>query len=76
MSFRSLLVVGTYLLAMNWAGAQQTPQAPPPTPSVKVGDMAPDFTLKDQNGKEVSLHDFRGKQNVAVTFFVFAFSPA
>ncbi len=57
------------------AQAQQTAQAPLPEPSVKVGEMAPDFTLKDQNGKPVSLQDFRGKQNVALAFYVFAFSP-
>ena len=55
--------------------AQQAAQAALPTPSVKVGEMAPDFTLKDQNGKPVSLKDFRGKQNVALAFYVFAFSP-
>jgi len=27
----------------------------------KAGDKAPDFTAKDQNGKIVSLSDFRGK---------------
>ena len=40
----------------------------------KVGDMAPDFTLQDQNGKKVSLRDFRGKQNVALAFYIFAFT--
>jgi cytochrome oxidase Cu insertion factor (SCO1/SenC/PrrC family) len=57
------------------AQAQQAAQAALPTPSVKVGQMAPDFTLKDQSGKPVSLQDFRGKQNVALAFYVFAFSP-
>lgn len=28
----------------------------------KPGDKAPDFTAKDQNGKEVSLSDYRGKK--------------
>lgn len=28
---------------------------------VKVGEKAPDFKLKDQNGQEVSLSDFKGK---------------
>lgn len=45
-----------------------------PTPTVKVGSMAPDFTLRDQTGKEVSLHDFRGKKSVVVAFYVFAFT--
>lgn len=44
-----------------------------PQPSYKVGDVAPDFTMRDQNGKNVSLHDFRGK-NVVLAFYVFAFS--
>jgi hypothetical protein len=44
---------------------------------LKVGDTAPDFTLLSFDGKEltkVSLHDFRGKKNVALAFFVFAFT--
>jgi cytochrome oxidase Cu insertion factor (SCO1/SenC/PrrC family) len=43
-------------------------------PEVKVGDLAPDFTLVDQNGKPHSLHDYRGKKNVALAFYVWAFS--
>lgn len=45
-----------------------------PDPTVKVGQMAPDFKLTDQNGKEVSLSEFRGKKNVALAFYVFAFT--
>ena len=45
-----------------------------PSPKIKVGDMAPDFTLEDQNGKKVSLKDFRGKKNVALAFYIFAFT--
>jgi peroxiredoxin (alkyl hydroperoxide reductase subunit C) len=44
-------------------------------PAVKVGDAAPDFTLVDQNGQPRSLHDYRGKKNVALAFYVWAFSP-
>ncbi|CDN11107.1 Alkyl hydroperoxide reductase subunit C-like protein [Richelia intracellularis] len=29
--------------------------------AVKVGEKAPDFTLQDQNGRQVSLKDFFGK---------------
>lgn len=29
---------------------------------INIGDAAPDFTLKDQNGEEVSLSDFKGKR--------------
>jgi cytochrome oxidase Cu insertion factor (SCO1/SenC/PrrC family) len=45
-----------------------------PPPSIKVGDVAPDFTLTDQNGNKVSLHDFKGKKNVALAFYIFAFT--
>lgn len=41
--------------------------------SVEVGQVAPDFTLKDQNGNAVSLSDFRGK-TVVLMFFPFAFT--
>jgi hypothetical protein len=43
----------------------------------KVGDMAPDFTLKYFDGnalKEISLSQYRGKSNVVVAFFIFAFT--
>jgi cytochrome oxidase Cu insertion factor (SCO1/SenC/PrrC family) len=45
--------------------------------TVKVGDTAPDFTLLAFDGKElkkVSLTDYRGKKNVALAFYVFAFT--
>ena len=29
---------------------------------LNIGDKAPDFTLKDQNGNEVSLSNFKGKK--------------
>ena len=44
-------------------------------PEVKVGDMAPDFTLKDQDQKEVKLSDFRGKKNVVLAFYPLDWSP-
>lgn len=42
--------------------------------TLKVGDMAPDFTLQDQNGNNVSLKDFRG-MNVVVYFYPKAMTP-
>lgn len=35
---------------------------------------APDFTLKNTNGEDVSLSDFRGEKNVVLVFYPFAFS--
>ena len=59
------------LLALNLRAADQQS---PPEPTVKVGDNAPDFTLRDQTGKEVKLSDFHGKKNVVLAFYVFAFT--
>ncbi len=42
--------------------------------SLKVGDTAPDFTLKTANREEWHLSDFRGKKNVVLAFVPFAFS--
>jgi peroxiredoxin Q/BCP len=41
----------------------------------KIGNLAPTFTLKDQNGKNVSLKDFKGKKNVVVYFYPKAMTP-
>ena len=38
-----------------------------------IGSVAPDFTLKNQHGEEITLSSFRDK-NVVVVFFPFAFS--
>ena len=56
--------------------AQEKKKEPEPL-KIKVGDMAPDFTLLAYDGqgvKPVSLHDFKGKKQVALAFFVFAFT--
>ena len=43
----------------------------------KVGEMAPDFSLKYFTGsdlKDVKLSDYRGKKNVVLAFYIFAFT--
>ena len=42
--------------------------------ALTVGESAPDFTLRDQNGKPVSLSDYRGTKSVVIVFYPFAFS--
>lgn len=44
------------------------------TATLKVGDKAPDFTLKDQNGNPVTLSDYIGKKNVVLVFHPLAFT--
>jgi AhpC/TSA family protein len=41
---------------------------------LKVGDKAPDFTLKDTGWKDVKLSDYLGKKNVILAFYVLAFT--
>ncbi len=41
----------------------------------KTGNMAPAFTLLDQDGKKVSLKDFKGKKHVALYFYPKAMTP-
>jgi peroxiredoxin len=42
---------------------------------VKVGDTAPDFTLKAVSGKTISLKDYYGKKNVVISFVPAAWTP-
>lgn len=43
------------------------------TKTLKVGDAAPDFTLRSHDGREITLSAFRGKR-VVLAFFAFAFT--
>ena len=42
---------------------------------LKVGDVAPDFTLPGSDGKTYKLSDYRGKQAVVLAWFPKAFTP-
>ena len=74
---RRLLLI-LMLLATVPTFAQEPKKAPPPEPlKIKVGDVAPDFTLLAFDGQKVSpvsLHDYKGKKYVALAFYVFAFT--
>ena len=82
-----ILSVVFLFAAASIAAAQPTPSptpanpATPPTPhtNLKVGMPAPDFTLPStivQDGKRMryQLSDFKGKKNVVLAFYVFAFT--
>ena len=77
---RSALLILLLAILVAPALAQQpaaspAPQPPaPPKTHLKVGQPAPDFTLTDTEGKQVSLHDFKGKKNVVLAFYVLAFT--
>ena len=41
---------------------------------IALGGLAPDFTLRDQFGQDVSLSSYRGTKAVALVFYPYAFS--
>lgn len=44
-------------------------------PKLKVGNKAPDFTLPSISGEKVSLSQYRGKNNVVISFVPAAWTP-
>ena len=76
--------ISTILLVCVFAAGLVCPQVraqngkPQAAPMVlKVGDEAPDFKLQYFDGsddKEVSLSQYRGKSNVVLAFYIFAFT--
>ena len=42
--------------------------------AIEIGQQAPDFSLKDNNGEMVSLVNFRGEKAVALVFYPFTFT--
>lgn len=63
--------VGMYMAAAGLLALAARGQTKSP---LKVGDLAPDFTLPATTGKDVSLSEFRGKRAVVLAFFPAAFT--
>jgi peroxiredoxin len=42
---------------------------------IRVGQMAPDFSLETQLGRRVRLSEYRYKCNVVLAFFPLAWTP-
>jgi cytochrome oxidase Cu insertion factor (SCO1/SenC/PrrC family) len=74
---RMVSLASAVLLAMAFlplAGAAQDRQPAITTTNLKVGDVAPDFTLPTDQHAAVTLSNFRGKKNVILAFYVLAFT--
>jgi hypothetical protein len=68
------LVLASAILSqpVSYAAPKEAASAMP-----KVGDLAPDFTMQYFDGhelKDVSLSQYRGKRQVVLAFYVFAFT--
>ena len=70
---KRLISISVLTLLLAAASFAQTNPVPPST-HLKVGMPAPEFTLTDTGGKPVKLSDFKGKKNVVLAFYVFAFT--
>jgi hypothetical protein len=69
--FAALLLASTVLSPLSNAAPREAATMP------KVGDMAPDFKLQYFDGndlKDVSLSQYRGKKQVVLAFYIFAFT--
>ena len=69
---KSLLSV-LLLAVLSIVTLAQQPK-PPSKTHLKVGDPAPDFTLRATDGKTYKLSDFKGKKNVVLAIYVLAFT--
>jgi peroxiredoxin len=45
------------------------------TLKVKIGELAPDFTLPSVSGEKITLSQYRGKKNVVISFVPAAWTP-
>ena len=70
--YRRLLQCLVLLAVLNVVALAQ--QAPPPKTHLKVGDPAPEFTLRATDGKTYKLSEFKGKKNVVLAIYVLAFT--
>ena len=71
-----LAVLGVVTLGQQPAQQPAPPkqQPAPPKTHLKVGDQAPEFTLRATDGKTYKLSDFKGKKNVVLAIYVLAFT--
>ena len=59
----SLVFVGLFVLSGNVNAA-----------GLKVGEVAPDFSLQGSDGKTYKLSDYKGKQAIVIAWFPKAFT--
>lgn len=71
MKMKLLLALVLLAVCSVAALAQQTP---PAKTHLKVGDKAPEFSLRATDGKAYKLSDFKGKKNVVLAIYVLAFT--
>ena len=74
MRFKAMLAAAALAGSLVVGGSRAQQDVKVAHTSLKAGDMAPDFTLLDNQWKHVHLSDYRGKKNVVLAFYVLAFT--
>ena len=78
LTFAAALLAPAIIAPNTWQPLWGENEKPAPAQlKLKVGETAPDFKLPymDASGeKQVSLSDYRGKKNVVLAFYIFAFT--
>lgn len=67
-------VIGVQAQQPAPAASPQAARPQAPKTHLKVGDKAPDFTLRATDGNTYKLSDFKGKKNVLLAMYVLAFT--
>ena len=74
MNVTSMIVVAALAGSVVLGAARPQEDVKVSHTSLKAGDTAPDFTLLDNKWKQIHLSDYRGKKNVVLAFYIFAFT--
>ena len=69
MKVATALFLAIVLLSVTAIVSSQSPTANVRSTPIGIGDVAPDFTLADQNGNKITLRDARDKRPVVLVFY-------
>ena len=69
MKLATAFFLAILLLSVMVTVNSQSPTASVRSAPIGIGDVAPDFTLSDQNGQRITLSKARGKSPVVLVFY-------
>ena len=74
-SFSILLIYGSKFVVLAVECCANSDSLHTLISMLEVNSVAPDFTLADHLGRQVSLSSFKGKQHVLLLFYPLDFTP-
>jgi cytochrome oxidase Cu insertion factor (SCO1/SenC/PrrC family) len=73
MKIKLASILSLFLIALSCANSKLNSgldaELQPRNEPVKIGEMAPNFTLEDQNGQKVTLSALRGSSPTVLAFY-------